>query len=492
MIPDSGPEDPRPAGWGSRTAAAAIHIGVVAAAVALGTLFAWLATTFGIVDRKIVGSLLAPLAIVSSAELIALGLGALHRRRVIGWLDRNLLPSDPALRVMSILALIAVGYEIVRTGLFAFVGYPLTDLPSYHYASLSLLDRIDPYVAKHLEAYAGHHVFPYVYPPFLALLWMPMARLPFEVVAAIFLVVSLAALAGSFVLAIRLAAPATPAARAATLIAALLLALGLPAYVNAHHGAVSSIFTCLLFLFFDRLQKGKDRQAGAVLAIACGIKVLPVILLLYLAAKRRWRPLVATLAVGASLLLVSVVVLGWRVHWRFITDIAPQLGYAVHSTLGYDAIYHPENQSINGFMSRVVCGGRPGCSVLIVLLCLAAAVPIGLAAWRRRDADPAETGAVLLALLLVSPLTWIHHLLLLALPILVMTARVVEGSWRPVWWPFIALAAAVIEVHDFGKPVAAITGFVPLQNIKFAMIVFLYAASLHLLRQTRRAPGPDR
>ena len=162
-----------------------------------------------------------------------------------------------------------------------------------------------------------------------------------------------------------------------------------PSFFVAHHGAISGVFVFLLLLFFERLQRGRERTAGVVLAIACGIKVLPVLLLPYLALKRRWRALIAAVAAGTILLAMSILVTGWRIHWEFITQIAPQVGYATHSGLGFDAVYHPENQSLNGFLSRLVCPDG-GCGILIGLACLAVVLPVAWRVSRRREIDGAE------------------------------------------------------------------------------------------------------
>jgi len=469
----------------SRVAEGVFYATMVLTSVVLGGVLAWFAIRYGTVDPKVAGPLFLPLAITYSFVFLGLGVGIFHYRGILSWLDRYLPPDEKGLRALVIIVAVAAGYETLRLCLFDFLGYYPTDLPSYHYASRALLLRIDPYIDRNLEELAGGmHVFPYVYPPFLALLWMPLAKLPIEQVAAVWQVISLAALIGSLILSIRLARPYTSDARAAALVVALLLPLGLPAYVNFHHGAVSAVFTFLIVLFFERLARGKDRTAGIVLAIACGIKVLPVILLLYLAIKKRWRALGVTLAVGAALVLVSVLVLGWKVHWRFI--VAPQLGYSVHSNLGYDAVFHPENQSINGFMSRVVCGHTAGCSMMIALLCLMTAVAVGWFAGKRREIDGVEAAAVILAVLLISPITWFHHLLLVMVPAVVLAARVTEGSWRPRWWPLTALAVGALLAHDFGRPIMAIRGFVPLANIRFGMLVFLYVTFLLILHDIRR------
>jgi hypothetical protein len=477
------PNLPRP----SRGARLALHLGALAAAVLLGLLVAWLATALGRPDGRAVGPLFAPLAIAGGFVGFGLLLGALHARDIRAAFDRFLPPSEKALRAIVLLVAVGATYQTVRLCLFHFLGVWLTDFPSYHYASLALSRGLDPYDPTRLAVVPGQQVFPYVYPPFLALVWMPFARLPLATAGAIWQALSLVALAGSLALAVRIARPSSPAARAAALLTALLLPLGVPTFVGVHHGAVSFVFVFLVLLCFERLRRGSDVAAGAALALACGIKVLPVVLLPYLALKRRWRALFAALAAGAVLLLLSVLAVGWQVHWRFVTEIAPQIGYATHSKLGFDAVFFAENQSLNGFFSRSICGAGSGCAGIVVALCLATALPVLWSAARRRDVDGVELSRVAIVLLLVSPITWLHHLLLVNLAAIVLATRIVDGAWRPRGWPLVVLAVAVILAHDAGVVVPAVRDFVPWTNLRLFMLLLLYAALLHAGGARRRA-----
>lgn len=463
----------------------------IAAAVLLGLLTGWLATLRAQPDPRVLGPLLPPLAITFGFVYLAAGLVWIHRRDIGAALDAYLPPQERALRVIVALLAAASAYETLRMFLLHFVGFWPTDLPSYHYASLALRRGLDPYVPANLAAPSGQTVFPYIYPPLLAILWTPLTFLALENVFALWQIVSLLAVAGSLVLCVRLARPAGGGARAAALLAALLLPLGLPTFVVAHHGAVSSVFVFLLLLCFERLQRGRDRSAGVLLAVACGIKALPVLLLPYLALKRRWRALFTALAAGALLLGLSILVVGWKIHWEFVTQIAPQVGLATHSGLGFDAVYHPENQSLNGFLSRLLCP-EGGCGIVIALAGLALIVPVAWRAGRRRAIDGAELAWIAVLLLLVSPITWIHHLVLVHLPAIVLVVLVADGRWRPRAWWVPVMAVAAILAHDSGRMVIAVRDFVPWANLRLLMLLVLYAAFLHIDLRQRTVAEPPR
>ncbi len=454
--------------------------------IAAGTGIAWIATHFGRVDRAVIGPLLPPLAISMSFALIIFGVAAVHRRRLFSWFDSFIPPEEKGHRAIVLIVAAASGYEIVRIFLFMFLDYWPTDLPSYHYAGLALAREMNPYDATVLTDLAGKRVFPYVYPPLVAILWMPLSEFPIEIVFSLWQTLSLSALIASMMLCVRLTEPRTTVARTAVSIGVFIVPLGYPFYMAAHHGSISVLFTFLILLFFERLSRGKDVSAGAVLALLCGIKALPALLLLYLLLKRRFLAIVSTLVAGTMLLGASVLVAGFDVHWEFVTEVVPEIGYSLHSGLGFDPTFHPENQSINGFMSRVVFAGQAGVSAVVVAVCLVFAAPVAWIVAKKREIGAEEASAVIIALLLVSPITWFHHLVLLLLPAVVLASRITDGFWRPRWWPLVALAFAAILAHDLGRPVMPVKLFVLWSHIRFFMLVFLYAVSWSALRASKQ------
>jgi len=467
----------------------AVNAAMLAGATAAGTLVSLAAVRYGEVDHRVMGPLPVPLSIALSFLLFACFLSVYYRKRLIEKLDSVIPPEERGIRLLFLLVLAATGYEAVRMFLFRFIDFWPTDLPSYHYAGAALLERLDPYNTDTLGDLAGRRVLPYVYPPLLAILWMPLAKLPLEVVHVIFQILSLIALFACIKTALDLTGAEKPLSWAFAAGCALLFTMGQSVYVNIHHGAISIFITLLIFLFFKRLHEGGDISAGALLALACGIKALPVLLLLYLLIKKRYRALGSALVTGAVLLGASILIVGWEIHWRFIADVAPQLSFSSHSNLGYDAVFHPENQSINGFMSRVVCGGNTVCPWIIGVMCIAVLIPVAWMAGRRRSTGAAESCAVIMALLLVSPITWFHHQILLILPAVFLAVMFAENKLRPGWWILILLAFLANQAKDSGRPVFAVKLFFPWQNVRFFSLVFLYFVILAVWKKT--VPAED-
>ncbi|MEU8827641.1 glycosyltransferase 87 family protein [Streptomyces sp. NPDC048636] len=165
---------------------------------------------------------------------------------------------------------------------------------------------------------------------------------------------------------------------------------------------------------------GRARFAGCGTGLAAAIKLTPAIFIVYLAVTRRWRAaaLAAGTAVAATLLAAWAAPGASREYWT----------EALWDTDRIGALAYVSNQSWEGVLARLVEPLQPSGAVwgLGVLAVLA------VWAYRVRDAAAAgdETAGVALtgvAACLISPITWIHHLVWL-IPALAVLA---ESGLRP-------------------------------------------------------------
>ncbi len=174
--------------------------------------------------------------------------------------------------------------------------------------------------------------------------------------------------------------------------------------------------------------------AGAFIAAATSLKVSPIFLIPLFARLGRWR-----IALLGSVMLVTITVVTMLAapgSWQFFTVVLPRIGLG---TANWD------NGSIDGLVSRIVLlapdlfgGGTQ--TVARGVIAAAAVIVIGVTLWCARDgtrlkrshrtearlawgdAPQAWTlrlsvAAITTALLIVSSVTWQHHLVTLLLPI---------------------------------------------------------------------------
>jgi hypothetical protein len=181
------------------------------------------------------------------------------------------------------------------------------------------------------------------------------------------------------------------------------------------------------------LTRGRDLAGGTSLAVAAALKATPLLFLPYLLLRRRFAAALAFTVVflGASFLpdLFFTQEGGgsYFVAWlRNIGAGALNEGAANVNT-GFFAGTNPLNHSIHGAVARLVDGTFLQADFPLVLhgvqlLFVAAVGLLLLRSARRPDTIPAEGALVLIAMLMLSPMTSRSHYVSLLLPYTLLTA----------------------------------------------------------------------
>jgi alpha-1,2-mannosyltransferase len=268
------------------------------------------------------------------------------------------------------------------------------DFRVYHMAASAVLDGISPYDVATVEGY------PFIYSPIAALLLVPLGLVHVHVAFAAWTFVNVLALEVAIYLALRLVIPESPARRAKLAVLATVAALPIgPVLLNT---AVGQINVLLLLLIVADLTRRPGRFQGVAIGIAAGIKLTPLIFVVYLLFTRRVRAAAVAAASFVATVLVGFLVLpGPSVRW--LGDLVLDAGRMM--TPGAP----PFNQSMSGVLAHL-----PG-----VLhsrwLWLALAVVVGVAgvlisAWAsRRGMEAAAVIACAVTGLVVSPVSWPFH-----------------------------------------------------------------------------------
>jgi hypothetical protein len=184
----------------------------------------------------------------------------------------------------------------------------------------------------------------YSYPLPFALVMVPFAALPFDAAVACFNSLSLAAF--GLTVAAWLLAIHPGASRRALALAAVVAGMYPPVYGTLAMGQANLILFPLLAvgaaIVLARPRPGAGVAGGVLLGLAAIVKLVPGALIVPLALARRWSVAAGLVAGAAASFAVSVVAAPWA--------LAGSGGLA--SLLDPDAFY--TNQSINGFLSRLV------------------------------------------------------------------------------------------------------------------------------------------
>jgi len=284
--------------------------------------------------------------------------------------------------------------------------------------------------------WAGGPGLPFTYPPFAALVFSLLARLPEPLALQLFNAAGVAVAAWLSLLAVRYwkartswrATFESPRSRwiaAAALLA--MLALG-PWRETLAFGQVNILLMGLMAADLLSRNHRWNRSipgSGFLVGVAAGIKLTPLVFGLYYLVRKDWRGL---FNMGAGFL--ATVLLGWLLRpveslqfWLEILPDTSRIGGA-----GY-----VDNLSIKGALLHF---GVPAAAVTLPWVALSLLVVVLAAAVIRLASDQgARTvamSATALAMLLISPVSWSHHWVWVAavLPAFAWTLREAPDRYR--------------------------------------------------------------
>ncbi|MET9827858.1 glycosyltransferase family 87 protein [Streptomyces sp. NPDC006385] len=238
----------------------------------------------------------------------------------------------------------------------------------------------------------------FTYPPFAAVVMLPMALVDLSVAIAVALLLNLVGLA--FVLYVLAGGHWRRHGWYGWALAGCALALFEPLRDTFSFGQVNILLLALVLLDCRLLATGRGRWAGVGIGLAAAIKLTPAAFIGLLLVARRWR----TAAVASAVAAAATALAAWvapdasRFYWT----------HAMWDTTRVGRLDYVSNQSLQGVLARLGVTDRVVWAVVVVLV-------LGVWAARTRRAVAAGDWTAAFALTglaacLVSPITWVHHL----------------------------------------------------------------------------------
>lgn len=254
----------------------------------------------------------------------------------------------------------------------------------------------------------------------------------------------------------------------------LIFALSFPLYRNLEYGQFYVLLLLLIVAACWSWLRGFWALAGALVAVAAACKIFPVLFFIFFLRRRAWRSVAWGAVAGAAAAAVSVAVFGWNVHRTYLLEILPwnlhgdvMQPYAISSSISgiLHSLFLSEPQwNPHPWHSSPLCY-----AVLLPALQMLVLAPAILLVRRdsTRNRVLLEWSALLTASLAISTVPASYELVLMALPMCVLAATLLQRG-RFGW-----LAVLVVAYIGVGFPV-------PIPRSTTGLAVLLYAPRLPL------------
>lgn len=278
---------------------------------------------------------------------------------------------------------------------------------------------------------------PFTYPPFAAVLMLPLAVLPIWLSAALWSTACVLVLGWVVATALRASGTDLPAYAVPVVTAGALLLE--PVWATLSFGQVN-IF--LMAAILADVLRPDRRHAGWLVGVVAGIKLTPLFFVAFLVVTGHRRAAGTAVAAFAGTVLVGTVVAP-RASWSYWSEILWDPG-----RIG--GVEYAGNQSVLGTLSRLLGHETPTVLWFAVAGALACwALVVAAMLWRSPEGRPLAVCIAALGMLLASPISWSHHWVWLVAIVLALwgsglpRARTVGvlvalvAASRSIWWaPF--------------------------------------------------------
>jgi hypothetical protein len=274
----------------------------------------------------------------------------------------------------------------------------------------------------------------YIYPPLLAILFVPLTTLPIHTAAQLWFFLNLVLYGVSLVVLWR-ALKLGQMSKNLPLLWTLAF-LFPPALFTLYKGQVNIVILLLLVVTYWLCTRGSERASGLVLGVAAMIKVIPICLLPYLAWRKRYKLCAASVVTMVVIGILGLIIVGVGPHHTYFSVVMPSLAQPRPN---------PGNQSLGGFLSLLLVENAYADHLVhspflwktaTLALSLLAIVGVVLVLWRTEGAPDCvdlEYALVVTTLPLIANIAWVDLFVLLLIPYAVLYKHALQRQMTRLW-----------------------------------------------------------
>jgi len=253
--------------------------------------------------------------------------------------------------------------------------------------------------------------------------------------------------------------------------------------------------------------KGRPLLAGLCFGLFVPIKYFPVVVLLYFACRREWKIVLGGAVAILAAALVSIGILGWKIHEIFLTSV---LGNHLIANLSMQDPFSASFQSFDTLYRRLfvfdaTSNPQPlfalpslqiiGVVITKVGILLATVATLIRLARRKAVASIAPSIGILgILVLLVAPATASYHFVLLWLPVgLLIDYFLREGTPARAYFILGAYALIGFFPYKFTEPFEGRGGLTVLAYPRLFVLLAMFTACLYFVwKPAEQAPESER
>ena len=308
------------------------------------------------------------------------------------------------------------------------------DFPSYYYAAQASFGKgISPYGFFNLDEVAPDNgnsdrsVLPFLYPPPSLILFSPFTLLDYESARRLMLIINILLILPLTYGIIKISGERLGGW--VSVVFLLYIIFFRPLIVTIDYGQINIVATTFLCWAWYFLKRNKTTYAALFLSLSVILKLYPILLIIPLWFRRKYKTVFLTMAMLGFLALISWLILPNETWSNWYTRIG-SIGFGQY-VLGMPTTI-PSNQSVYGFLARIFYGHNlrfepllywstqvtelvPYIASCLLLLTTMVASFIS----RKSDSLDIDISLWLAAIYIAAPISWYHHMVFVlpAIPI---------------------------------------------------------------------------
>lgn len=220
-------------------------------------------------------------------------------------------------------------------------------------------------------------------------------------------------------------------------------------------GQLMSLLLLLLLLSWHYLRANCPIRGGFFLGLIISVKFVGWPIVLLMALKKRHLSAAMSIATIAAINAASMLVLGYEAVYYYYTKVVGDVSTLYRSHVSNFSLWGFGWRLFDGTGSQVIAGATappilvsPTLARAIALILPLSLLIVGLILARRMHDFDAAFSIMICVSILINPIAWVHYMILLLLPLLVVGRRLIENYFPRIENYVVVITGLFLLVSD--------------------------------------------